>query len=89
MTVENRERIVKETVYVAKDGKDFHTPREAKVHEWQLDATTVYGVMSRGRRETTEIYSTMELAEEVIKNYEDKYYIAEIYINEGLLRNMF
>lgn len=75
-------------VFVTEDGKEFSNEKAAIAHEWRLKATTVFTVIHRGKREPIEIYSTRELAKEGIKGHESHYYIDEVYVNEGLLRQL-
>lgn len=67
MRVETRERVIKDTVYIAKDGSTFPTKEECEYHEWKLGASAVYLVALRGQRsDLSELYSTKELAEQAI-----------------------
>ena len=73
-------------VYVANDGKEFSDKNQCLKHEWDLEATTVYVVTRRGSRaDSPELYSTLELAQEAIKNSSD-FNINEVYLDERFWR---
>lgn len=70
------------TKYVANDGTVFNNKYECEFYEWQLTATKVYVVSSRGQHtEAHEIYSTHEKAKKAIKDSKS-HYISEIYLDE-------
>ncbi len=72
--------------YEATDGRLFDNEGSCIHHEWQLTQTAVYLVHERGQRsESTEVYSTRELAEAHLpkdKQLNASFSIMKVYIDE-------
>ena len=77
--------------YKAEDGAIFNSERECLLHERRMNLQTIYLVVNKGMHlkaalTRLEIFSTIELAKDSLKNVEDKgsWKIIEKYIDEVL-----
>ena len=83
MLKETKVETVTTVIYRSIDGEEFSTIGECLFHEWRLKATKIYTVHERGARsESTEVYSTRDLAEEHIRDNKNRFIINELYLDE-------